>query len=540
MLKDIIRTKISSSKLKENLSKHFDMNVNLENYNRAQLEDMRNKIRTRIFQYEGSSKFNDLLQNESYQKDKAMLELLNTRIKEMLGEDIAKLRDRMVELNEGKKDVKIAKHPRGTKGSKPDFLDLDKDGNKTEPMRQAAKQAKKPVSKKSPTKDMSAKQAKYFGETAKGKCCCASKGEDKCPVHGKVEEGSWPSHLTGKDTAQPKSTGRYTSQPTATGTRYTRKHNPETGHSVGTDDATPSKAAKHKDWEARLAALGTKESKEPSCGHTKKVKGCKECMGMWESKVTEKWAGDTKLNPAKKGMFKGKSKAELEKQLARLKKSGPHKKGSAEYTKMKELNFAIRAKSDWPKGKSKAEESRSIFRYNVRIVNESLKHLLNEDEESKAKLITAAGDMVNDFTSWMQRVGQYQTKTMIELADSIKHEFGAQESEAFKQSVGPALATTLENLTAQREAISQAVAVLAGEATPASPMGAEPMPGGEVGAGTPDALNPEPMAGGDEFSAADAAAGGPEAAGRAMRENKQRHRARKLAESHSIISKLSK
>jgi hypothetical protein len=536
MLKDIIRTKISSSKLKENLSKHFDMNVNLENYNRAQLEDMRNKIRTRIFQYEGSSKFNDLLQNESYQKDKAMLELLNTRIKEMLGEDIAKLRDRMVELNEGKKDVKIAKHPRGTKGSKPDFLDLDKDGNKTEPMRQAAQQAKKPVSKKSPTKGMSAKQAKYFGETAKGKCCCASKGEDKCPVHGKVEE-AWPGTPGGYQSKVGK--------PQPSGGSGIKKGSRYGGSAQKDDDAeTPAKPktkdAKHKDWEARLAALGTRESKEPSCGHTKKVKGCKECMGMWESKVTEKWAGDTKLNPAKKDMFKGKNKAELEKQLARLKKSGPHKKGSAEYTKMKELNFAIRAKSGWPKGKSKAEEGQSIFRYNVRIVNESLKHLLNEDEESKAKLITAAGDMVNDFTSWMQRVGQYQTKTMIELADSIKHEFGAQESEAFKQSVGPALATTLENLTAQREAISQAVAVLAGEATPASPMGAEPMPGGEVGAGTPDALNPEPLAGGDEFSAADAAAGGPEAAGRAMRENKQQHRARKLAESHSIISKLAK
>lgn len=52
------------------------------------------------------------------------------------------------------------------------------------------------------------------------------------------------------------------------------------------------------------------------------------------------------LNP-KKGMFKGKTKAELQKQLSALKKSGPHKEGSKEYTKEKELNFAIRAKSNW-------------------------------------------------------------------------------------------------------------------------------------------------------------------------------------------------
>jgi hypothetical protein len=42
---------------------------------------------------------------------------------------------------------------------------------------------------------------------------------------------------------------------------------------------------------------------------------------------------------------------------------------------------------------------------------------------------------------------------------------------------------------------------------------------------------------GDEFGAADAAAGGPETSGRAMRESKF---ARRLAESHSIMSKLAK
>jgi hypothetical protein len=63
--------------------------------------------------------------------------------------------------------------------------------------------------------------------------------------------------------------------------------------------------------------------------------------------LEEKWAGGAKLNPAKKGMFKGKSKADLESELAKLHKSGPHKKGSPEYTKQQELNFAIRAKSEW-------------------------------------------------------------------------------------------------------------------------------------------------------------------------------------------------
>jgi hypothetical protein len=70
-------------------------------------------------------------------------------------------------------------------------------------------------------------------------------------------------------------------------------------------------------------------------------------------------------------------------------------------------------------------------------------------------------------------------------------------------------------------------------------MGAEPpAPGGdEMAPAGPDDMNPEPGADlGDEFGAADAAAGGPETAGRAMRESREVRRARKLAEAHSIIS----
>jgi hypothetical protein len=71
------------------------------------------------------------------------------------------------------------------------------------------------------------------------------------------------------------------------------------------------------------------------------------------------------------------------------------------------------------------------FRNNSKLVVEAIAHHLMEDEEEKAKTITAAADMVNDFTSWMQRIGNYQTKSMIELADSIRANFGVQDSETF-------------------------------------------------------------------------------------------------------------
>lgn len=67
--------------------------------------------------------------------------------------------------------------------------------------------------------------------------------------------------------------------------------------------------------------------------------------------LNEKWGVEDAVHPSKKGMFKGKTKADLEKQLNNLKAKGPHKKGSKEYTKMKELQFAIRAKSGWGKVK---------------------------------------------------------------------------------------------------------------------------------------------------------------------------------------------
>jgi hypothetical protein len=196
-------------------------------------------------------------------------------------------------------------------------------------------------------------------------------------------------------------------------------------------------------------------------------------------------------------------------------------------------------KSDFAKlraGKKKNMKE-SQHKQNIKIVNESLRHLINEDEEGKAKTITAGADMVNDFTSWMTRVGQYQTKSMIELADAIRANFGQGEAEQFKGAVAPALETALNTLTQCREEISNAVAVLAGEASPMDAMGG--MDGGmEPGMDSMNAGNEEvPM--GDEFGASDAASGGAEISGRMRRENREVF-ARKLSEAHMILSKLSK
>ena len=65
--------------------------------------------------------------------------------------------------------------------------------------------------------------------------------------------------------------------------------------------------------------------------------------------LDEKWGKSTVVSPEEKGKYHGKSKAELLAAYNKLKASGPHKKGSAEYGRMRELAFAIRAKSGWGK-----------------------------------------------------------------------------------------------------------------------------------------------------------------------------------------------
>lgn len=63
--------------------------------------------------------------------------------------------------------------------------------------------------------------------------------------------------------------------------------------------------------------------------------------------LMEEWDSEYKTPNSKQGMFDGKGADELHAELATLKKSGPHARGSAEYTREKELNFALRAKRHW-------------------------------------------------------------------------------------------------------------------------------------------------------------------------------------------------
>jgi hypothetical protein len=66
-------------------------------------------------------------------------------------------------------------------------------------------------------------------------------------------------------------------------------------------------------------------------------------------RLSEKWGIKDVVDPREKGKYKGWSQEDLKSAVSKLKKSGPHKEGSIEYGRMRELQFALRAKSGWGK-----------------------------------------------------------------------------------------------------------------------------------------------------------------------------------------------
>jgi len=76
--------------------------------------------------------------------------------------DAEAFKGKFAKMVEAKKEEKSKKEKKMDEASKPDFLDLDKDGDKKEPMKKAV--ADKGGAKKDGKKGMSAKQEKYFGK----------------------------------------------------------------------------------------------------------------------------------------------------------------------------------------------------------------------------------------------------------------------------------------------------------------------------------------------------------------------------------------
>ena len=119
---------VTAKTLNESLAKKFGQRINLESFTLEQLQNARNKLRTKMSQVEMTENFSTVVESDAYSKSKAMLDVLNAEISERGDID-----GDVLEADDGKR---------------PDSPDLDNDGDTEEPIAQAAKQAKDKKKKK--------------------------------------------------------------------------------------------------------------------------------------------------------------------------------------------------------------------------------------------------------------------------------------------------------------------------------------------------------------------------------------------------------
>lgn len=77
-----LSTPVTAKKLNESLAKTFGYKLNLEQFTDVQLEDVRNKLRTEMSQFEVNESFDNLHSNAKYQKTRALLDVINQAIME--------------------------------------------------------------------------------------------------------------------------------------------------------------------------------------------------------------------------------------------------------------------------------------------------------------------------------------------------------------------------------------------------------------------------------------------------------------------------
>ena len=181
---------------------------------------------------------------------------------------------------------------------------------------------------------------------------------------------------------------------------------------------------------------------------------------------------------------------------------------------------AISAKSKLDKGQSLSPDEKK----------QVSKMLQTEGVEEQSELILAAKDMMDKVTGYLEDLASMKTEGMLELADRIRDEMGADKADAFMQKIQPAIEQAEATLTTTRQELDNGVRILTGEEVASEPMGADDTMDMDTDL---DSLDPDTDTETDEFGASDAEAGGTEPEGREQRESKEVFEA-----SNRVFSKL--
>ena len=143
---------------------------------------------------------------------------------------------------------------------------------------------------------------------------------------------------------------------------------------------------------------------------------------------------------------------------------------------------------------------------------------VKEGVEEQSELILAAKDMMDKVTGYLEDLASMKTEGMLELADRIRDEMGADKADQFMQKIQPAIEQAEATLTTTRQELDNGVRILTGEEVASDTMGADDTMDMDTDL---DSLDSEAGEEDDEFGASDAEAGGTEPEGREQRESKE-------------------
>jgi len=169
---------------------------------------------------------------------------------------------------------------------------------------------------------------------------------------------------------------------------------------------------------------------------------------------------------------------------------------------------ALSAKAKLDKGQALDQEEKKVVQ----------KIMTKEGVEEQSELILAAKDMMDKVTGFLEDLASMKTEGMLELADRIRDEMGADKADAFLQKIQPAIEQAEATLTTTRQELDNGVRILTGEEVESDPMGADDTMDMDTDL---DSLDSEGGEETDEFGASDAEAGGTEPEGREQRESKE-------------------
>jgi hypothetical protein len=77
-----LSTKVTSTQLNESLAKKFGYKLSIDKFTDVQLEQVRNHLVGKVTNFEKTNSFDSVLENNDYQKDRAMLDVVRQAIKE--------------------------------------------------------------------------------------------------------------------------------------------------------------------------------------------------------------------------------------------------------------------------------------------------------------------------------------------------------------------------------------------------------------------------------------------------------------------------